>query len=203
LLPSSRTQGNPFFLTQLLKNYHDSGLMRFGFAASQWTWDLQAMHHAAVQADVCDLVCSRMRELGADAQLLLQYAACSGNRVTLHMLHLITQLPIGSVAAFACLLPPMRCQMSSLRSSPLVVAISFCAAFVVTSSRPRTLSLSRAAAAHVQQQMSIARLTSSLCACSTVHPSPRCSKHRAAAIDRQLPRASERRRAERRSANRE
>ena len=88
----SRTQGNPFFITQLLRSYYDSGLLRFDFDAERWLWDVDAMQRAPVQEDVVELVCRQMQTLSEDAQIVLQYAACIGNRMSMHSLAIVTQL---------------------------------------------------------------------------------------------------------------
>ena len=90
-LLTSRTQGNPFYISQLLSSYYPSKLLWFDFAASAWHWNLEAIQ---LTPTVDDVVCRRMLSLSADSQLLLQYAACSGSRLPLHALYLITQLPV-------------------------------------------------------------------------------------------------------------
>jgi len=100
-LLASRTQGNPFYLTQLLKSYVDGGLIRFDFSSGAWLCDLAAMQLAAVPADVVALVCRHMRALSCDAQCVLQYASCSGNRVTMHALLLITRMSVSRLARAA------------------------------------------------------------------------------------------------------
>jgi GAF domain-containing protein len=107
----SRSAGNPFFVQQLLKSYHDAGLMRFEFSAGDggggngsggrggaWVWSIEQIAKAEVADDVVALVCQRMKSLSADAQKVLQYASCCGNRITLHTLYVITQVPVGRLA---------------------------------------------------------------------------------------------------------
>ena len=97
-----RTQGNPFHITQLLTSYHDLGLIYFDFqGGGQWRWDLESILLTPVQDDVVDLVCNRMLTLSRDAQQLLQYAACSGNKFSLLSLQIVTQLDTGRISRAA------------------------------------------------------------------------------------------------------
>jgi len=95
----SRTSGNPFFTLQLLKSYHDAGLMAFDFRDGRWRWDVERIAQTGMQDDdVVTLVCHRMTNLSEDAQTVLRYAACCGHRSSMHSLFLMTQLPVGRLA---------------------------------------------------------------------------------------------------------
>src|SRR5262249_23062940 len=100
-LLASRTQGNPLFVSMLLHTFQNSGLMKFDFAAGRWCWQLEAMQQTPVQSDVVDLVLGRMQALSSSAQTMLQYASCIGNTASLHILLLVTELPVECVANVA------------------------------------------------------------------------------------------------------
>ena len=94
-----KTQGNPFFLGQLLTTLHGEGIVRFDPTAKAFTWDV-ARARAAVAADnVVDLMVSKLQRLPPDTQRVLQRAACIGHTFELGMLATIEERPPAEVAA--------------------------------------------------------------------------------------------------------
>ena len=93
-LLSQRTQGNAFFIAQLLKTWSDVGEIKFNFSLARWVWDLDSIRQTRTQEDVVDIVLLQMKALGNEAQTILQYASCSGNQFSLRLLLLATQFPL-------------------------------------------------------------------------------------------------------------
>jgi predicted ATPase/signal transduction histidine kinase len=74
-----KTQGNPFFLTQLLKTLHSARLIQFDFAQGLWQWDLSRIQAAGVlDKSVVDLVAQQIQHLPDRTQNILKLAACIG-----------------------------------------------------------------------------------------------------------------------------
>jgi histidine kinase len=78
-LVHSKTQGNPFFLGQLLMSLHEGGLLRYSFDHRKWSWDLGQMKLAGVTDQVVDLMRTKIKKLATEVQDLLKLAACLGN----------------------------------------------------------------------------------------------------------------------------
>lgn len=90
-----KTQGNPFFLTQLLKSLYDLGLLWF---ETLWQWDLEKIHKQGVTDNVVELMINKIHKLAAPTQKILQLAACIGNKFDLETLTTIAQQSYSSVA---------------------------------------------------------------------------------------------------------
>ena len=87
-----RTEGNPFFINELLKTLHEDGAIGFSIETGTWTWDMGKVALAGVSSNVVEFVVSRLRKLDATAQELLQLAACIGNTFDLRTLSVISRM---------------------------------------------------------------------------------------------------------------
>lgn len=74
-----KTQGNAFFITQILTNLYNSQLLSFDFSGGFWTWNLEAIKAIEISNDVIDLVIRRVSNLSPSCQEILQIASCLGN----------------------------------------------------------------------------------------------------------------------------
>ena len=83
-----KTQGNPFFLTQLLKSLYADGLLRFDDRA-KWQWDEQ-IEKQNITDNVVEWMIARLQQLPQSAQQILQLAACIGNQFDLQTLAIIS-----------------------------------------------------------------------------------------------------------------
>lgn len=77
---STRTDGNPFFVMQLLDHWQDQGLLSYDESGlhSRWTWDTNKIQATALAENVVDLVSSRLHCHPSNVQRVLQVAACLG-----------------------------------------------------------------------------------------------------------------------------
>ena len=87
LLPQ-RTQGNPFFVLQLLSELRAEGLLHFDAQRQAWGWDLERIRARQLSDDVVELVERRLRRLHAPARDALQHAACLGGSGSIKLLAL-------------------------------------------------------------------------------------------------------------------
>jgi PAS domain S-box-containing protein len=83
-----KTQGNPFFLTQLLKSLYADGLLRFDDRA-KWQWDEQ-IEKQNITDNVVELMIATLQQLPQSTQQILQLAACIGNQFDLQTLAIIS-----------------------------------------------------------------------------------------------------------------
>lgn len=94
-----RTQGNPFFLGQLLKSLHQEQWLTFDFAQNCWQWDLQAIRSADITTkDVIELLSQNIEKLPAITQTVLKLAACVGNRFSLDVLATVSEMSLSDTA---------------------------------------------------------------------------------------------------------
>lgn len=93
-----KTLGNPFYFNQFLLSLYDAGQIRFSHERVQWTWDLASLRKVDSTDNVIDLMLKKMTGLPDSTQILLQKAACIGNRFDLFTLATISETGIQDVA---------------------------------------------------------------------------------------------------------
>ncbi|MEG4442683.1 AAA family ATPase [Microcoleus sp. AT9_B5] len=88
----NKTQGNPFFLTQLFKTLHSEGLLIFDFIKSCWQWDIKQIQSLGIaDYNVVELVVRNIQKLPEATQQILQLAACIGNRFNLDVCAIVNE----------------------------------------------------------------------------------------------------------------
>ncbi|MEM8638996.1 MAG: AAA family ATPase [Cyanobacteria bacterium P01_G01_bin.54] len=93
-----KTNGNPFFLNQLLKSLHSDRLVYFDLAQGCWQWDLVQIQAAEITENVVDLMIAKLTKLPPHTQDNLKLAACIGNRFSLNVLATVREQPISTTA---------------------------------------------------------------------------------------------------------
>ncbi|MCC8994867.1 MAG: diguanylate cyclase [Candidatus Contendobacter sp.] len=81
-----KTGGNPFFVTQFLRELHARGLFRLDSTRRRWQWDLAQIQAVGMTDNVVDLMVGKISRLSPTTQQALQLAACLGNRFALTVL---------------------------------------------------------------------------------------------------------------------
>jgi predicted ATPase len=94
----ARTQGNPFFLVELLRALHEDGMLWFDAAAGRWRWDAERIVAAGIPDDVVDLMATRLERLPPGGRRALELAACIGNAFGLETLAHVTGSSPGELA---------------------------------------------------------------------------------------------------------
>ncbi len=84
-----RTQGNPFFLTQLLKSLHQDNLLWFDFDQGKWQWNMDVLQGIDMTENVVELMVNQIQKLPSTTQNVLKLAACIENKFTLDMLAIV------------------------------------------------------------------------------------------------------------------
>lgn len=86
----TKTLGNPFFLNQFLRALYEENFIMFDIGHEFWHWEIERIKARKSTENVVDLVVSNIKKLSPEALLILEYAACLGDRFdlqTLAMLH--------------------------------------------------------------------------------------------------------------------
>ena len=86
-----RTQGNPFYVTQLLKTLHQDGQLFFNFTTREWRYDLSNCSNKVTDHQLVDMVVSRINRLPSSTKNILQFAASIGTRFDTKMLAKVIQ----------------------------------------------------------------------------------------------------------------
>lgn len=81
-----KTGGNPFFVSQMLKDLHARNLFRLDPAQGGWVWDMPGIRDMGLTDNVVDLMAGRISRMGERTRQVLRLAACIGNRFSLPML---------------------------------------------------------------------------------------------------------------------
>jgi len=88
----NKTQGNPFFLTQLLKTLNFENLLTFDFLEGRWLWDIEQIQALGIiDYNVVDLVARNILKLPEKTQQVLKLAACIGDRFNLEVLAIVNE----------------------------------------------------------------------------------------------------------------
>lgn len=87
----NKTEGNPFFLTQVLKSLHRDNLLFFNFNQGVWQWDMEQIRRIGITENVVDLMVGKIRKFSENAQNTLKLAACIGNRFDLNILAIVRE----------------------------------------------------------------------------------------------------------------
>jgi predicted ATPase/signal transduction histidine kinase len=86
-----RTEGNPFFVNEMLKTLHDERAITFATELGRWTWDIEKAATCGLSTNVVEFVVARLRRLEPSTQHLLELAACIGNTFDLGTLAVISE----------------------------------------------------------------------------------------------------------------
>ncbi|HZJ63573.1 MAG TPA: AAA family ATPase [Kofleriaceae bacterium] len=94
-----KTDGNPFFVRQLLLALHDAGHIVFDPGLQRFTFDPASIESAPISENVADLLADSLRKLPATTQRVLSLAAAIGNQFELDLLALVAAMSPSEVHA--------------------------------------------------------------------------------------------------------
>jgi predicted ATPase/signal transduction histidine kinase/CheY-like chemotaxis protein len=118
-LAFNKTNGNPFFLTQLLQFLYTEYLLLFnppesplskggvqgsafvlgGSEGGFWQWDIKQIRAVGITDNVVELMVSKIEKLDESTQNVLKLAACVGNRFDLDVLSVVNAKSLSETAA--------------------------------------------------------------------------------------------------------
>lgn len=93
-----KTNGNPFFLTQLLQSLYEEKLLLFAPSRGRWQWNIEQIQAVEITDNVVDLMVSKIEKLENRTQSVLKLAACIGNRFDLAILSVVNGKSISETA---------------------------------------------------------------------------------------------------------
>jgi predicted ATPase/serine phosphatase RsbU (regulator of sigma subunit)/tRNA A-37 threonylcarbamoyl transferase component Bud32 len=87
-----KTQGNPFFLTQLLKTLASENLLNYEASSDRWQWDIEAIQAIGItDLNIVELIARNIQKLPEATQKALKLAACIGNTFNLDILAIVNE----------------------------------------------------------------------------------------------------------------
>jgi len=98
----NKTQGNPFFLTQLLQSLHSEKLLTFDFTPQSggWQWDIAQIQAVGItDYNVVELIARNIQKLPIETQKVLKLASCIGDRFNLDVLAIVNEKSQSETAA--------------------------------------------------------------------------------------------------------
>jgi len=98
-LAFNKTNGNPFFLTQLLQFLYTEHLLSFELSTGCWQWDIERIRAVGITDNVVELMVSKIEKLDEKTQNVLKLAACVGNRFNLDVLSVVSAKSLSETAA--------------------------------------------------------------------------------------------------------
>jgi predicted ATPase/class 3 adenylate cyclase len=90
-LVKTKTDGNPFFVSQFLSFLNHQKLIVFDFAHGRWTWDLRRISEEGITDNVLELMDRKLAHVPGPVQSAMGVASCVGNRFTVSTLSLVMQ----------------------------------------------------------------------------------------------------------------
>ncbi|MEG4393601.1 AAA family ATPase [Microcoleus sp. BROC3] len=84
-----KTSGNPFFITELLKDLYTENLLNFDVKERSWQWDIFQIEAREITENVVELMVGKLNKLPSDTQQVLRFAACIGAEFDLNTLSII------------------------------------------------------------------------------------------------------------------
>jgi PAS domain S-box-containing protein len=88
-LTLEKTNGNPFFVNELLRYLERDGSISFDLTQGKWQWDLERIQTARLADNVVELVTVRFQQLSIETQNVLSLAACIGSQFDLQTLAIV------------------------------------------------------------------------------------------------------------------
>ena len=88
-----KTEGNPFFVIQFLKELADKSLLTFDAELGTYKWHITQIQRVVVTNNVVHLMTEKLNRLPATTTLLLKSLACLGNTAQIEVLARIQEQP--------------------------------------------------------------------------------------------------------------
>ncbi len=89
----AKTQGNPFFINQLLDHLYGKKYIWLNAADNTWKWNIAGIRELAVNENIATVIIDKIKNNSPQNLEVLTYASCLGNDFSLASLHFITQIP--------------------------------------------------------------------------------------------------------------
>lgn len=89
-----KTNGNPFFLNQLLRTLFEEEYLTFDVDAKAWKWELEKLQKLELSENVVDLMIDKIKQFPIETQNIMSLAAAIGTKFSTHFLAKVSELSI-------------------------------------------------------------------------------------------------------------
>ena len=86
-----KTQGNAFFVNQMLRALYEDNLLKFDFEQNKWIWDSEQLNELNITDNVVELMAGKIQKLPPNTQNVLKLASCVGSRFNLSVLTIVDE----------------------------------------------------------------------------------------------------------------
>lgn len=92
-----KTEGNPFFINQLLNYLYNEKLLEFEPEKGKWLWDINKVNEAKISDNIVTLLINKLQKCSRITQDILMLAACTGHSFDVNILSHISDYPISVI----------------------------------------------------------------------------------------------------------
>lgn len=94
------SNGNPYFVKQLLQTYHEKKLLIFDSKLGHWSWDFNKINKADISDNVEILLIDKIKNLPDETIEIMKLASCIGDTFELELLSLAAEKAESAVKEF-------------------------------------------------------------------------------------------------------
>ncbi|MEH2182206.1 trifunctional serine/threonine-protein kinase/ATP-binding protein/sensor histidine kinase [Nostoc sp.] len=94
----NQTNGNPFFVNQLLHSLYQQNLLFFDRNIGVWKWEIKHIKAVEITDNVVELMLNKIQRLDKSSQNILKLAACIGNQFNLEVLSVVNGKSLSDTA---------------------------------------------------------------------------------------------------------
>lgn len=94
---NAKSQGNPFFINQLLEQLYDEGLIYFSRVLERWEWNAREITEYNLVGDISSILKKKIERLPKETLDKLKIASCLGPRFTLNTLKVAVKCERGDI----------------------------------------------------------------------------------------------------------
>jgi len=88
----NKTQGNPFFLTTLLKTLYAEKLLVYEVSSGKWEWSIESIQAIGItDNNIVELIAKNIQKFPNETVKVLKLAACIGNQFNLEVLAIVNE----------------------------------------------------------------------------------------------------------------
>lgn len=95
-----KTQGNPFFIKQLLKTLYEERMLEFDLDSRSWKWNIDKIQRLRMADSIIELMTAKIENLSVQTRHVLKLAACIGNEFDLTELAVVYGRPKDKTVAY-------------------------------------------------------------------------------------------------------
>ncbi len=89
----AKTQGNPFFINQLLDYLYAKKHIWLDVTVYSWKWDIASIRELVVTENIATVIIDKINNISPENLEILTFASCLGNEFSLASLRFITKIP--------------------------------------------------------------------------------------------------------------